>query len=106
MQSLTLRPLNQLELLLYQEKMGRLTKMIADNNVDVDEAPPPPEVAKLAWQTAELFDSVGFIPTAIGMMIRDEPDILDVAITEECKDAVESGYAEAEAAWRFGPSPR
>jgi hypothetical protein len=76
--------------------------MLDDLQVDLS-CPPPKAVESLARQTAALFEDIGFIPTPLGVMMREEPDILD-AMTDSLKELVESGYAEAEAAWRFGPS--
>lgn len=104
MQEIRLRPLTPLEDRLRREKMAEIEAMMDQDNSTLDD-PPSKTVIDAANRTAVLFEAIGFVPTTVGVLMRNVDDILDADRSAEDQQLIEADWAQAAKAMRSGPAP-
>ena len=77
---MNLRPMPELESKFYDEAIDKINTMLAQEEINLD-SPPSKRLAHLTKKTSDLFDRISYIPTAVGVMMRQEPDRVAGPIT-------------------------
>jgi len=80
--SIRLRPINDLEFQLYRSFTKPAVDWANQNQLAIDDAieaeqPMPAELIRLVNKARTKIEHIGFVMTTAGLMIRDEPDILN-----------------------------